>query len=417
VELGEGFTTKALIAKPTFFQLGANTVLLYPEETVWVRGAANDGIYSFALPNGTDMRKKEFAMFETFEKLKKPQPPIRKVANYSVEDLLYEESQLKDEIRKAERGSKAILDSLLNFEDVSSTFKALTHDYVLNMYDSRILSFYTVYKDSLIAYGIHRKKLKKLVSEVNAIKKRENFNANVKEYVNYLEEELFPNNLMWSFDDEGFKACFDSLENNFTNHARDYLLSRLMYRAYAKGLKVPTVYEKKYRRYCKDKAYRNIVLYTKNERKRNDADTKGVTSILLASDGKSEFKLEKVLEQNKGKIVLIDLWASWCSPCIKEMPYLAQLRERYPGDKVAFITISLDKQIPSWRQTMTRISMSKDNSYLLLNASKTSLYKRYNINEIPRYLLFGKDGKIINDNTPPPSEPFLRTMLDKLVLE
>jgi thiol-disulfide isomerase/thioredoxin len=159
------------------------------------------------------------------------------------------------------------------------------------------------------------------------------------------------------------------------------------------------------------------VLNTKKERKRNDADTKGVASILLASDGKSEFKLEKVLEQNKGKIILIDLWASWCSPCIKEMPYLAQLRERYPGNKVAFITISLDKQIPSWRQTMTRISMSKDNSYLLLNASKTTFYKRYNINEIPRYLLFGKDGKIINDNTPAPSEFSLRTLLDKSILQ
>jgi hypothetical protein len=77
----------------------------------------------------------------------------------------------------------------------------------------------------------------------------------------------------------------------------------------------------------------------------------------------------------------------------------------------------LDKQIFSWRETMNRISMPKNNTYLLLNASKTSFYKQYNINEIPRYLLFDKQGKIINDNTAAPGETALTTLLDKLILE
>ncbi|HEX8334211.1 MAG TPA: TlpA disulfide reductase family protein [Segetibacter sp.] len=417
VELKEADITNALIKKPTFFRQGVNTVLLYPEDTVHVSGEHNSGDYSFFLLSGTSERKKEMALFETFQKIKKPQPAITRLTTYSVEDLLEEEKKLKEAIEKAESASKAILDSLFKLEDVSVTFKALTNDYVRNMYDSRILSLYKVYKDSLIAYGIYNKKLRQLIPRFNAITKKQELNANLQQYLNDLEEELFPNNLMWSFDDEGFRSCFDSIENHFTNHSRDYLLSRLVYRAYAKGLKVPLVYVKKYRRYCKDKDYRKIVSNTKKERKRNNADTKGIQSILLASDGKSEFRLEKVLEQNKGKIILIDVWASWCSPCIQEMPYLAQLRKRYPEDKVVFIPISIDKKVASWRQTMSRMSIQKNNNYLLLNASRTSFLKQFNINVIPRYLLFGKDGKIINDNTPAPSEPYLMTILDKLILE
>ncbi len=138
---------------------------------------------------------------------------------------------------------------------------------------------------------------------------------------------------------------------------------------------------------------------------------------MLAADGKSEFRLEKILAQHRGKLILIDLWASWCGPCIKEMPHLKQLREKYAEDKIVFLPISLDKQISSWRETMNRMSMPKNNTYLLLNASKTSFYKHYKINEIPRYMLFDKHGKIINDNTAAPSETPLTTLLDKLILE
>jgi len=280
-----------------------------------------------------------------------------------------------------------------------------------------LLGIYMASKDTLVAHGLYTNTLRRLVPAINAITGKAKFNDNVQSYLNELVHELFPKSLMWSFDEDGFRACFDSVENSFTSHARDYLLSRIMYRAYAKGLKVPAAYVEKYRRYSVDRDYQKIVFNTKRERERNDADTKGSKSILLAADGKSEFKLEKVLAQHRGKLILIDLWASWCVPCLKEMPYLTQLRKKYPEDKIIFLPISLDKQISSWRETMNRMSMSKNNTYLLLNASKTSFYKQYKINEIPRYLLFDKDGEIINDNTAAPSETALTILLDKLTLE
>jgi hypothetical protein len=191
VDLRDGDVTKAFIPKPTFFSEGTNTVLLYPGDTVKVTGENNYGDYSFFLQSGTRRRNMEMVLFQTLKKLKKSQPAIARLTNYSVIDLLEEEKKLKEAIHKAESASKAILDSLLKLQDVSKTFKAVTHEYVRNMYDQRILSFYTVYKDSLTAYGIYTKKLKQLIPRFNAITKKEDFNTNVQQYLNDLVRNYF----------------------------------------------------------------------------------------------------------------------------------------------------------------------------------------------------------------------------------
>lgn len=417
LELREGEVTKAFIQKPTFFQEGDDIALIYPNEKVNIYGEGKDGNYIFSIVGGSNRRNRELQFFQTFSQFSKWPRTTRNLREAPVEIILDIEKEQKEAIAKTERVSQKSFDSLLTAYNVSRKFKKLTSEFVHNKYDISLLGVYTASKDTLIAHGLYNNKLKQLMQAINAITKKQEFNVNVQFYLNELVRELFPKNLMWSFDDEGLKACFDSVENNFTGLAREYLLSRIMYGAYAKGLKVPAAYVEKYQRYSVNSEYQKIVFNTKKERERNDADTKGSKSILLAADGKSEFILEKVLEQNKGKLILIDLWASWCGPCLKELPYVTQLRGRYSDDKIIFLPISLDKQISSWRETMNRMSMPKSNSYLLLNASKTSFYKKFRINEIPRYLLFNKNGEIINDNTASPSETALTTLLDKLILE
>ena len=416
LELREGKTVKSFIQKPTFFLEGQNKALIYPNEKIHISGEGKDENYSFSIVNGSSRRNIELLFFQTFSRLEK-WPAIGNLREASVKKILDTEKDQKEAIAETEKASQKIFDSLLVAYNVSKKFKKLTREYVRNKYDISLLGVYTASKDTLIAHGLYTDKLRGLLPAINAITQKEKFNDNVQSYLNDLIRELFPHNLMWSFDEEGFKACFDSVENNFTGLARDYLLSRLMYRANAKGLEVPAAYTEKYRDYSINKDYQKIVFNTKRERERKDTNTKGSKSILLAADGKSEFRLEKVLAQHKGKLILIDLWASWCGPCLKEMPYLTQLREKYAEDKIIFLPISLDQEIYSWRQTINRMSMPKNNSYLLLNASKTSFYKQHKINEIPRYLLYDKEGKIINDNTPAPSETALNTLLDKLILE
>ena len=124
-----------------------------------------------------------------------------------------------------------------------------------------------------------------------------------------------------------------------------------------------------------------------------------------------------MLSEYKGKYVLVDLWASWCVPCIKEMPAMQALRQKYPLDKIVFVSVSLDTNIEAWLNRLNQLHCDNLSSYLLLNKDQAVLVKEIGLSTIPRYLLYDKEGKMINVDAPLPSEPQLKELLDKLLLQ
>jgi thiol-disulfide isomerase/thioredoxin len=413
LELLQGNESMVLIHQPTLFYKENDMALIYPGDHIVVKGNYND--YTFSTVSNDPQREAELNVFKAFRKLEQ-YPSVPTLTEYTLETVLKLELEQKEKIAKAEARSQRVFDSLRTVCQVSNRFRDLTKDFITNKYDASLLWVYIIYRDTLKAHGLYNEKIRDLFPYFNNISDRSDFNANVRYYLNEVHSWLFQDNLLWSLPDEAaFKKCFDTIENNFTGLPRDYLLSRLMWRAYSKGLKLPSGYAREYRHYSIDKDFRKTVNRAKRERRISDKNRKGIKNNLLLPDGKTATTLEEVLAVYKGKFVLIDLWASWCMPCVKEMPYLKQLKEKYSGDKIVFIGISLDKQSQSWRKRMRTEGLDPTNNYLLLKADKTSFYKHLNINEIPRYMLIDPTGKIINDNAPLPSDPALGAMLDKLV--
>lgn len=118
----------------------------------------------------------------------------------------------------------------------------------------------------------------------------------------------------------------------------------------------------------------------------------------------------------KGKFVYIDVWATWCAPCKAEAPYFKQLYKDFQGKDILFVSISLDKQEDhgKWKEQiieeeMVGIQLFSDDAF------NTRIAKDYKINGIPRFLLFDKEGKIIDANAKRPSNPELKKQLLNLV--
>ena len=112
----------------------------------------------------------------------------------------------------------------------------------------------------------------------------------------------------------------------------------------------------------------------------------------------------------KGKVVLVDVWATWCGPCKAELPHLKKLEESLRDKDIAFVSISVDeeKDKEKWKQFVEKEQLKG----IQLYANGWSEFtKYYDIHGIPRFLVFDQEGKIVTVDSPRPSNAELKELL------
>ena len=120
------------------------------------------------------------------------------------------------------------------------------------------------------------------------------------------------------------------------------------------------------------------------------------------------------LSDFKGKVVYLDIWATWCGPCLKEMPYLKLLKEKFRNKNVEMITISIDTKVDTW---LAKVAAMKMEGIQLIdsNGSENSkIAKDYKIHGVPHYVLIDKNGHIASAFAPRPS---METEVEKQINE
>jgi len=120
----------------------------------------------------------------------------------------------------------------------------------------------------------------------------------------------------------------------------------------------------------------------------------------------------------KGKVVFIDVWATWCGPCREQFPFLKEVEEEYKDNNdIVFLGISIDRA----RDRQKWINMIKKENLpplQLFDDMGKSFARKYEINAIPRFLLVSKDGKWIEVRCPrPEAKEDLKKYLDKALQE
>ncbi|MBC7641074.1 MAG: TlpA family protein disulfide reductase [Flavobacterium sp.] len=115
------------------------------------------------------------------------------------------------------------------------------------------------------------------------------------------------------------------------------------------------------------------------------------TTKLLALDG-SSIAFQEILKKHEGKTVLIEVWASWCGDCVKNMPNLKMLQASHQN--VDFLFLSADKTADKWKEGIAKHDLKGD-QYLITDGMKGIFGASIDLNWIPRYIILDKSGKII----------------------
>lgn len=113
----------------------------------------------------------------------------------------------------------------------------------------------------------------------------------------------------------------------------------------------------------------------------------------------------------KGKYVYIDMWATWCNPCRKELPYLRALEERFKDANITFVGLSTDGDKAKWEEMVRSGAMCGVQLYL---GPRSKFQKAYNINGIPRFILLDKSGVIISNDMSRPSSDETASFIENL---
>jgi thiol-disulfide isomerase/thioredoxin len=104
------------------------------------------------------------------------------------------------------------------------------------------------------------------------------------------------------------------------------------------------------------------------------------------------------LSDQRGKVVLIDFWASWCGPCRKENPNVVKLYKKYEKQGFTVFSVSLDEDITAWKSAIKKDGLIWPNHVSDLKGWETSLITTYGFDAIPYTVLVDKNGKVIGTN-------------------
>ena len=129
-------------------------------------------------------------------------------------------------------------------------------------------------------------------------------------------------------------------------------------------------------------------------------------------NGKS-ISVKQILDQHKGKVLVIDFWAGWCRDCLKALPKAEELEKNNPN--IDFVFFSLERSKEKFDSSLERFSMKEKENYWFAEGWKNDFNNYIDLNWIPRYMVIDQKSGIAKYYAISPEDPEIQATIDKLL--
>jgi len=117
-----------------------------------------------------------------------------------------------------------------------------------------------------------------------------------------------------------------------------------------------------------------------------------VIIINSANANNAMHEFEQAMANNKGKVVYVDFWASWCVPCRKSFPWMNEMQVKYQEQGLVILSINLDAQA----ELAEKFLRQTPANFAIIYDAKGTLAKKFQLKGMPSSYLFNRQGKLIS---------------------
>lgn len=209
------------------------------------------------------------------------------------------------------------------------------------------------------------------------------------------------------------RVRFDSIlkDRKFNRTAKNYLL----FNAY-KGI------GENFRVKDKEKYYKKLQENTTNRQqldklaKDYKLDFSKSDKLIVTTQKNDTLTFSKIIENNKGKWLYVDFWASWCKPCRDIMPLSKKLNKELKNKNVEFIYLSLNDKKENWLKAIKSDNIFQSQNYFIENGNVSKVIEDLSIKTIPHYLIYNPKGELVIEFADRPGQG-AKEQLEKLIKE
>ena len=124
--------------------------------------------------------------------------------------------------------------------------------------------------------------------------------------------------------------------------------------------------------------------------------------VYQINEEETEEFINELINKHPNKVLYIDFWATWCAPCMQELPYAEKIKKMFVKNDVVFVYLASRSGESIWKKTIAERDIQGDH-YLLTETQYSNMSKTFEIGGIPHYVLIDKRGDIVDKDAPRPS--------------